>query len=371
MAIVVNEKELLAGLSLVCSSGLPLRRIVKLLTYHGSLEATVEALWENPALLKSPLSPPSTEKIASCISWLESGKNRFIIPFTDPRYPALLKEIAVPPLVLFAEGSLELLNTPQLAIVGSRNATPAAQQIAYQIAHDSAKAGITITSGIARGIDGAAHHGSLAAKGSTIGVTATGIDGCYPLAHRTLFHTLREQGLLISEFTPGTAPLAAYFPQRNRIISGLSLGVLIVEASLRSGSLVTARYALEQGREVFAMPGSVHNPLSQGCHALLKQGAMLVENAQDILSTSPFLQHIQIAKPPKNKVQSKNSPESMAGSLLNVLNCVDFSPTSFDTILYRSHLSQTDVSHALLMLELEGYIAPSVGGYARIVMEKA
>lgn len=369
--MVVNEKELYAGLSLVCSPGMPLHKVIKHLKYSGSIQSTLEALWENSRLLKKPLLPPSTDKITSCISWLEGGKNRFIIPFTDPQYPALLKEIAVPPLLLFAEGYLELLNTPQLAIVGSRNATPAAQETAHQIAYDAAKAGITIISGLARGIDGAAHRGALYGEGSTIGVTATGIDGCYPLLHRSLFTTLREKGLVLSEFTPGTAPLAAYFPQRNRIISGLSLGVLVVEASLRSGSLVTARYALEQGREVFAMPGSVHNPLSQGCHALLKQGATLVENLEDILSISPFSQYIKIAKPPKNEVQSKNSPKSVAGSLLKVLNCVDFSPTSFDTILHRSHLSQTDVNHALLMLELEGYITPSIGGYTRIVMEKA
>lgn len=368
---VENEKELYAGLSLVCSSELPLRRVVKCVKNSGSIESTLETLWENPALLRKPLNPPNPKKIESCMSWLQGGKNRFIIPFTDTRYPLLLKEIAVPPLVLFVEGSIELLTTPQLAIVGSRNATPAAQEIAYRLASELATKGLTITSGLARGIDGAAHQGALAVKGKTSGVTATGIDGCYPLSHRTLFNSLREQGLLISEFIPGTAPLAAYFPQRNRIISGLSLGVLVVEASLRSGSLVTARFALEQGREVFAIPGSVHNPLSQGCHALLKQGAMLVENAEDILTASPFSQHIQIAKVPKNKVQSKNSPESMAGSLLTVLNCVDFSATSFDTILYRSHLSQTDVNHALLMLELEGHITLSVGGYTRMVMEKA
>lgn len=373
---VQNEKELYKWLCLINTPKLPHREIIDLIKTTKSLDAALHSIEENnsPHLttLKKDLNNPSLKKVELCLHWLNGAANRYALPFTDQNYPVLLREISVPPLLLFVEGNLDFLKTPQLAIVGSRNATPIGQEIAYRMASQAATAGLTITSGLARGIDGFAHRGALTAKGKTIGVTATGLDRIYPVSHSKLFEQMRLVGAIVSEFIPTTPPLAAYFPQRNRIISGLSLGTLVVEASLRSGSLVTARFALEQGREVFAIPGSLYNPLAQGCHALVKQGAILVETLQDILLALPDgLKSVQIANVPINKVQSEKATVSMADNLLNVLNCVDYSPTPFDIILQRSALLGTEVNHALLILELEGQVALLAGGYTRIAVEKA
>ena len=214
--------------------------------------------------------------------WLQEAHNS-IVTLADPDYPQALLNIPDPPLLLYVKGQRALLNHPALAIVGSRNATAQGLRNAEAFAQAISSAGLCIVSGMAHGIDAAAHRGGLRGSASSIGVVGTGLDKVYPAANRDLAHQLAQQGVLISEFALGTPPLAANFPRRNRIISGLSLGCLVVEASLQSGSLITARMALEQGREVFAIPGSIHSPQAKGCHHLIQQGAKLVESAQDIL----------------------------------------------------------------------------------------
>ncbi len=217
------------------------------------------------------------------LRWAEKP-NCHLLTLTDPAYPALLRQTTTLPPVLFVHGNVTLLSTPQIAIVGSRYPSPEGLENARRFAYSFSAEGITVTSGLALGIDGAAHHGALQNTGRTLAVMGHGLDHIYPMRHRALADRILEQGGgLVSEFPLGVKPVAAYFPQRNRIISGLSLGTLVVEAALRSGSLITARFALEQGREVFAIPGSVHSPLTKGCHALIRQGAKLVEVANDVL----------------------------------------------------------------------------------------
>ncbi|HLB57464.1 MAG TPA: DNA-processing protein DprA, partial [Gammaproteobacteria bacterium] len=220
--------------------------------------------------------------VESDLRWSE--KNRCeIISLVDPRYPRLLREIPDAPSLLYVRGDVNLLSQSQLAIVGSRNPTAVGNQMAEDFAYSLTKAGLVVTSGLALGIDAASHRGALRATGKTIAVFGTGLKHIYPRSHRSLAEDIAEQGALVSEFPPDESPKAKNFPRRNRIISGLSIGVLVVEAVLRSGSLITARYAVEQGRDVFAIPGSIHNPLARGCHALIRQGAKLVETAEDIV----------------------------------------------------------------------------------------
>ncbi len=226
---------------------------------------------------------PNSKMVDEHLQWLASSKYHHIIRLGSPDYPKQLSEIPKPPEILFVSGSIEVLHQPQVAIVGSRNASPIGLETAYSFANELSKAGLVITSGMALGIDGAAHRGALEAHYPTIAVLGTGIDTIYPLRHTTLAEQITKQGAIISEFPLKTTPSPANFPRRNRIISGLSLGTLVVEASTKSGSLITARLAAEQGREVFAIPGSIHNPRAKGCHQLINQGAKLVENIEDIL----------------------------------------------------------------------------------------
>ncbi|MCE9549596.1 MAG: DNA-processing protein DprA [Betaproteobacteria bacterium] len=286
-------------------------------------------------------------------SWLADPHNH-IVTLADPDYPQSLLNISDPPLLLYVKGRLELLNHPALAVVGSRNATPQGLSNAEAFAQAASAAGLCIISGMAHGIDAAAHHGGLREYGSSIGIVGTGLDKVYPAANRQLAHRLAQEGALISEFSLGTPPLAANFPRRNRLISGLSLGCLVVEASLQSGSLITARMALEQGRDVFAIPGSIHAPQTKGCHHLIKQGAKLVECAQDILeelghfSTSPTLQPSILEEHP-------------------LLMHLGFDPVDMDSLSQRSGLTIGALSAILLQLELDGNIATLPGGlYQRI-----
>ena len=230
---------------------------------------------------------PPWSAIRRDVDWLAASSQHHIIPYTHENYPALLLQAAAFPPVLFVRGNLSVLNEPQLAIVGSRNPTPHGIENARQFAYELANKQWVITSGLAIGIDGAAHEGALMAKGKTIAVAATGLDSIYPARHRVLAEKIIEQGAIVSEFVIGTKPHARHFPRRNRIISGLSKGVIVIEAAVKSGSLITAKYAAEQSREVFALPGSIRNPLSKGCHALIRQGAVLVETVDDILQEAP------------------------------------------------------------------------------------
>ncbi len=309
------------------------------------------------------LREPDWAGVERDLEWLELP-GRHLLRITDPDYPERLRQIHAPPPLLFVHGEPRLLALPQLAVVGSRSPTAAGRDNAFEFSRHLARAGVPITSGLALGIDGAAHEGALAGGGVTLAVTGTGLDRVYPARHRELAHRISEQGALVSEFPTGVGVRSANFPRRNRIISGMSLGTLVVEASLRSGSLITARYALEHGREVFAIPGSIHNPLSRGCHELIRQGAKLVETAADILDELPV---VAIDLPPEAAAgpapEHRFEPDA---DHRQVLAALDFDPTPFELVLGRTQLTTAQVSSILLVLELEGYVTAAAGGrYAR------
>jgi DNA processing protein len=300
------------------------------------------------------------------LEWLQHPENH-ALTLHDPRYPPLLREITDAPPVLFVRGAPEVLMSPQLAMVGSRNPTPGGAQTAHDFAAHLARAGLTITSGLALGIDAACHRGALAAQGSTIAVAGTGLDRVYPASHRDLAHAIVAQGALVSEFPPGTPPLPENFPRRNRLISALSLGTLVVEAALRSGSLITARHAVEQGREVFAIPGSIHNPLARGCHALIREGAKLVETAADIIEELGALAHFTAdASAPAVSASGSSTRLHEDPEYRKLFDCMDFAPLSIDQLVERSGLTPEAVSSMLLIMELQGCVVAVAGGrYAR------
>ncbi|SBT08179.1 Protein smf [Candidatus Accumulibacter aalborgensis] len=295
--------------------------------------------------------------IERAVVWSQ-GADQHLLCLADPSYPQALLQIPDPPTLLYVRGRLELLNEPALAIVGSRNPTPQGVQNAERFATALAEAGLSVVSGLALGIDAAAHRGALSVAGNTVAFIGTGIDRIYPAANRQLALDIAARGAMVSEFSLGTPPAAANFPRRNRLLSGFSRGALVVEATVDSGSLITARLAAEQGREVFAVPGSIHSPQSRGCHKLIKQGAKLVETVQDILDEIGWA-----SVPPKAAAASDSS--SKAGDLLP---SVGFDPCSLDDIARRSNLTADAVSVMLLHLELDGQVASLPGGrYQRII----
>lgn len=277
----------------------------------------------------------------------------------DKAYPSLLKEVTGVPPLLFVRGDVEVLSLPQLAMVGSRHASPQGLQTAELFGRALADSGFVVTSGLALGIDGAAHRGALQ-LGKTVAVLGTGIDVIYPRQHQPLYQAILDNGgAVVSEFLPGTAPLPPNFPRRNRLISGLSLGVLVVEAALKSGSLITARYALEQGREVFAIPGSIHNPLSKGVHQLLKQGATLVESAADIVEQlGGMLSYLA--------ENSEITPADAEGDEGLLLDALGFDSVDVDTLVVRTGLPAKDVTRMLMMLELDGKLVAINGCFQRL-----
>ncbi|MGR8933822.1 MAG: DNA-processing protein DprA [Gammaproteobacteria bacterium] len=301
------------------------------------------------------LKNPDWARIERDLAWLQQSGNA-ILTLNDPAYPALLKQIADPPPLLFVRGNLELLSAPQIAIVGSRNPSHLGRETAEAFAYDLASQGYTVTSGLALGIDAAGHSGALKATGRTIAVAGTGPDRIYPACHKDLAIQIIAQGTIVSEFPPETQALANHFPRRNRIISGLSLGLLVVEAAQQSGSLITARLALEQNREVFAIPGSIHDPLARGCNALIREGAKLVENTQDILEElHQYNQYVNKENP--HQCESVLDLEQQ-----KLLNLIPYSPTSVDTLVKQSGLSVEIISSMLLILELHGHIVTAAGG---------
>lgn len=325
------------------------------------------------------LSTPDWEKVDADLKWVEQ-EDASIITLDDDSYPPMLKELADAPPLLYIMGQAEILKLPQLAIVGSRNPTHAGKEIAHDFAAHLTNMGMTITSGMALGIDSAAHQGALdsmqkgnTGHGFTVAVTGTGLDRVYPAKNRDLAHNIAENGVIISEYALGTPPLPGNFPRRNRIISGLSMGVLVVEAALQSGSLITARLAIEQDREVFAVPGSIHHPLAKGCHALIRQGAKLVETATHILEELKGFGEMIEESSNETEKSAKNSHQKLEtepNSSLNVdeeyqqvLKCVDFEPTSVDKVVERSGLTADAVCSMLLVLELQGYVTALSGGY--------
>ncbi len=292
--------------------------------------------------------------------WLQQ-ENRHLLTLGDDRYPDLLAAIAGPPERLFIIGNPEVLHLPALAIVGSRNPTKGGAQNAFEFARHLAGAGFCIVSGLAQGIDTAAHRGALAAGAPTIAFLGHGIDRVYPAVNRDLAHDIAGQGALVSEFPLGTAPNRALFPQRNRLISGVSLGTVVVEAARRSGSLITARLAAEQGREVFAIPGSIHNPLSRGCHQLIREGAKLVEAADDIVAElAPLVGHLLQASDKTAAAPGMNKDAD--DEYVKLLEALGHDPVSADELVGRSGLTINQVSSMLLILELEGKIEKLSGG---------
>jgi DNA processing protein len=303
------------------------------------------------------------DAIAPTLKWLEKD-NAHVVTFADSTYPKQLLEISNPPAVLYAIGNLHWLNHPSIAMVGSRSATPQGEKNAEDFAQSLCEQGLCVVSGMALGIDGAAHRGALKANGATIAVVGTGLDIVYPARHRDLAHKIAERGLIISEFPLGTPSKAQNFPRRNRVISGLSLGCLVVEANIDSGSLITARLATEQGREVFAIPGSIHSPVTKGCHLLIKQGAKLVENTQDILEE---LKNVIPNDSPCGLTANLNSENTTSSEPNTVLACMGFDPINFETLRTLSGLTTEALSSMLMVLELESKITTLAGGkYQRL-----
>ncbi len=312
------------------------------------------------------LKNPDWKKVEKDLTWSEKNTCQ-IISLHAAHYPRLLLEIHGAPLVLFVRGDVKLLSQPQLSMVGSRNPTAVGSELAEQFAECLTKSGLIINSGLALGIDAASHRGALKAQGKTIAVLGTGLNHVYPASNRKLAEEIIAQGTLISEFTPDTPPIATNFPQRNRIISGLSLGVLVIEAALQSGSLITARYAIEQGRDVFAIPGSIHNPLARGCHQLIRQGAKLVETAEDILEELDALRAVLTQK--NESVSSALEVGGLEIKQQQLLQQVGYEATALDTIIVRSGLTSSEVSSMLLLLELQGYVQAVPGGYVRVTVK--
>ena len=307
-----------------------------------------------PPIAQSILQGINDEVVRVAEDWLKDSVNH-IVCMGDADYPQVLLNIPDPPFLLFVKGNTQLLNSPSLAIVGSRNASPQGLRNAEAFSQATSESGLCVISGLAHGIDAAAHIGGLRGRGSSVAVVGTGLDKVYPSANRDLAHQLSQHGAIVSEFFLGTPPQPANFPRRNRIISGLSLGCLVVEASLQSGSLITARMALEQGRDVFAIPGSIHSPQSKGCHALIKQGAKLVESAQDIFDELGCV-FGNAATP------AAASPEHPLFVHLT------FDPVDLGTLSERSGLTIGSLSAILLQLELEGLVSTLPGGlYQRVV----
>jgi DNA processing protein len=334
---------------------------------HGELErATSGAVLrqvELPAAARDFLRAPDAAVLAADLAWLESSGAQILLS-TDAAYPALLAQTVGAPAALYVQGSVAALSSPQLAMVGSRNPTPAGRDTAREFAAWFARAGLTVTSGLALGIDAASHEGALHGGGLTVAVLGSGLDRIYPADNTALAQRIREHGALLSEFAPRTAPLRQNFPQRNRIIAGLALGALIVEAARYSGSLITARLAAESGREVFAIPGSIHSPLSRGCHRLIRDGAKLVEEAADVLA------ELRIALPQEAAAQARDA--APAAPVLDkeyemLLDALGFEPATMDVLVARTNLPSGSVASMLLILELQGRVAALPGGrYGRI-----
>ncbi len=281
----------------------------------------------------------------------------------DPQYPVQLAAVPGCPSPLYVRGDPGVLALPQVAIVGSRAATAAGRETAFEFASTLAAAGLAITSGLAIGIDAAAHRGALAAGGSTIAVCGTGLDRIYPAEHAKLAAEIAASGALVSEFPPGTPPLPENFPQRNRLMSGLSLGVLVIEAAARSGSLITARHAGEQGREVLAVPGSIHNPLARGCHRLIKDGAALVETPDDVLAALGLATRALPANSGAEPAQfAENSADRLDSGSEMLLNALGFGPADLDRLVERTGLAVHAVVSTLQMLELAGRVESLSGG---------
>lgn len=332
---------------------------------HGALTMARAERRLSPAT-RERLGSPDAARLDADMAWLDAPDHR-LLRCTEADFPPQLDAIADPPAALFVAGRAELLLRPQVAIVGARGASPAGLANARLFARALARTGLVVTSGLADGIDGVAHAAALESEGFTVAVMGTGPDRIYPYRHRGLAEKIRCDGALVSEFVPGTGPKAGHFPRRNRIIAGLSLGTLVIEASVRSGSLITARLASEQGREVFALPGSIHNPLARGCHRLIRDGAQLVESVDDIIQSLQPLA-LALGKDLARRLEDDDATDAASSDdeaperrrLLDALGHGE--PIAVDVLSQRSGLSAQAVSSLLLLLELEGEVAGQTGG---------
>ncbi len=340
------------------------QRLACLLTHFDSMDAilgsnitALTALGFSEVLAKAILNPDYS-KVDQALAWQDQTAQRRIITLLDPEYPRQLKEIATKPSILYASGHVALLNTPQIAVVGSRNPSASGLMNTQVLTTQLSQSGYTITSGLALGIDAKAHQAALAVTGATIAVLGSGLNQIYPKRHEKLAQQIKETGLLLSEFPINAPPQAENFPRRNRIISGLSLGVLVVEAALKSGSLITARYAIEQNREVFAVPGAIHNPLAQGCHALIRQGAKLVETVTDIVEE--FSGFTKRAMPCK---MSETMTPELSALERQIFNLIPHTPLPFDYLLEQSNLTVQELTAVLTQLEVHKLVCSTPNGY--------
>ena len=386
-AVVDSESQ--SWLRLAHLPGLGRRSLVALLRQFGSPDAIFNAafadlslcvgakaaqlLWHTPHRPGQPPDAALEALLDSTRAWLDKtaddGIPRRLLHLFDPAYPELLARIVDPPPLLYVQGRVELLARTSVAVVGSRNATRQGCLNARALAQGLSHAGVTVVSGLALGIDSAAHEGGLEGEGSSIAVVGTGLDRVYPKSNHGLAHRLAERGCVISEHALGTGALAHHFPRRNRIISGLANGVLVVEAAAQSGSLITARLAADQGRDVFAVPGSIHAPLSKGCHQLIRDGAMLVESVSDILAAlriSTLMPLPQVDQAPENN--SENANAALTHPCLSVIGC---DPVDLDTLVQLTGRPVGELGAVLLALELAGAIERLPGGLLQRVKQTA
>jgi DNA processing protein len=346
------DPELLAWLRLGLAAELSPAAFRKLLAEFGDPESVCNARhgdlvrFVSADTAKAILEGPEPSRMEEVLAWVREPANG-ILTLADAEYPRSLLEIPDPPPLLYAKGDISIIGRPALAIVGSRNATPQGCATAEEFARDLSNAGLAIISGLAVGIDAAAHRGGLEGKSSTIAVVGTGLDIVYPARNRDLAHRIAADGILVSEFALGTPARAGNFPRRNRLISGLARGCLVVEAAFKSGSLITARCAIDQGREVFAIPGSIHSPLSKGCHMLIKQGAKLVESSADVLD--------ELGMSSARDRGSSGTEHAPAGDAF--LESLGFDPFSIDSLCARNGLTAESASAMLLGLELDGIVS--------------
>lgn len=370
MSISTSAKRILA---MSAVSGFGVKSFHQLLNELGSVEAIWQCSYDEfrSFQIKSAVcralcvardkyeSQADSSSQRSVESWLEQ-EQRYFIGIEDANYPALLKEVYGAPPFLFVEGQIQALSNPAIAIVGSRNASSSGLQNASAFAQDLALSGYVVTSGLALGVDAAAHQGALEGNGATVAVLATGLDMIYPKKHSSLAEQIKDNGALVSEMQLGTMPVPANFPRRNRIISGLCRGVLVVEASLKSGSLITAKFALEQNREVYAIPGSIHNPMTKGCHSLIKQGAKLVESLPDILDDL----HLDLV--PKISDRNYSLSDNLTDIEQKIMEFIGFERRSFDDMVASLRLDVNILTQSLMALEINGLLQTVPGGYQRV-----
>ncbi len=389
-----NNEELESWIRLWRVSGIGSKKFQLLLDYFDSPAAALAS--NTTQLTQAGLSQKDANNVLDQksvgdaakldLEWLEASDKHHIITLNCPEYPQRLKQINDAPALLYVHGYLSILQDPQLGIVGSRNPTQSGHNNAYEFAKYLSQTGLCITSGLALGVDGAAHKGAIDGNGPTIAIIATGIDRVYPAKHRELAHKIVENGAIVSEFPVGTHPDSRHFPRRNRIISAMSYGVLVVEAALKSGSLITARLAMEQNREVFAIPGSIHNPLAKGCHQLIRQGAKLVETAEDILEEMSAVIDLNDHSSPINQANfesetsnatNNNSSQTTSSNTQNdnnldqeqnsLLDAMGYDPVSIDQLVVSTDLDAASIAAMLLILELQNYVVGNGGGtYTRI-----